>query len=129
MLERQAMSRLKKAPAVLRTPAAAVPRTAAADGAAAAGDDSPIDDLSLPDSDAIVHRPDGWYWLGEDGRQEFGPYASSDEALADLHAAGEEAIEPAESLLEAEQEIGIADWLDPDTGEPAEGTNTRIEDH
>jgi hypothetical protein len=29
--------------------------------------------------------------------------------------------EPGESLEEAEGEIGIADWIDPDTGQPAEG--------
>ena len=32
-----------------------------------------------------------------------------------------ENLEPAESLREAEEEIGINEWLDPDTGEPAEG--------
>ena len=46
-----------------------------------------------------------------------------------MTAAGEDDIEPGESLLEAEQELGIADWLDPDTGEPAEGTHTHLEDH
>jgi len=25
--------------------------------------------------------------------------------------------------------MGLADWLDPDTGELAEGTLTRLEDH
>jgi hypothetical protein len=29
--------------------------------------------------------------------------------------------EPGETLDEAESEIGINDWIDPDTGEPAEG--------
>jgi hypothetical protein len=46
-----------------------------------------------------------------------------------MNAAIDEDIEPGETLLEAEQELGIADWLDPDTGEPAEETHTRIEDH
>lgn len=32
-----------------------------------------------------------------------------------------ESLEPAETLREAEEEIGINEWLDPDTGEPAEG--------
>lgn len=32
-----------------------------------------------------------------------------------------ESPEPAETLREAEEEIGINEWLDPDTGEPAEG--------
>ena len=35
----------------------------------------------------------------------------------------------AEALHEAEAEIGINDWIDPDTGEPAEETYTHIEDH
>lgn len=29
--------------------------------------------------------------------------------------------EPADTLPELEREIGIADWIDPQTGEPAEG--------
>jgi hypothetical protein len=28
---------------------------------------------------------------------------------------------PGETLAEAESEIGVADWIDPDSGEPAEG--------
>ena len=39
------------------------------------------------------------------------------------------ALDLGESLLEAERELGLADWVDPDTGEPAEDTHTRIEDH
>jgi hypothetical protein len=86
-------------------------------------------DLSSPDAGSLVQHPDGWYWLGADGRQQFGPYASTEEARAAMNAAIDEDIEPGETLLEAEQELGIADWLDPDTGEPAEETHTRIEDH
>jgi hypothetical protein len=32
-----------------------------------------------------------------------------------------EAPEPGESLAEAESELGINDWIDPETGEPPEG--------
>ena len=32
-----------------------------------------------------------------------------------------DAIAPAESLEEAESELGMNDWIDPETGEPAEG--------
>ena len=42
-------------------------------------------------------------------------------ALADMAEAGGDAPEPGESLREAEDEIGIADWIDPETGDPAEG--------
>lgn len=41
-------------------------------------------------------------------------------ALDDLNASAEGGLEPGESLAEAEDEIGIADWIDPDTGVPAE---------
>ncbi len=86
-------------------------------------------DLSSPDSGSLVQHPDGWYWLDAEGRQQFGPYETAEEARAELNAAIDEDIEPGETLLEAEQELGIADWVDPDTGEPAEETHTRLEDH
>jgi hypothetical protein len=35
-------------------------------------------------------------------------------------------FEEGESLAEAEAEIGIADWADPDTGEPAEGHSPHL---
>jgi len=69
----------------------------------------------------IVTRPDGYYWTAPDGRQEIGPFDSYEDALADMQAAGGEALEPGESLSEAESELGISDWIDPETGEPAEG--------
>jgi hypothetical protein len=41
----------------------------------------------------------------------------------------ESEFEPAESLAEAEDELGLAGWVDPDTGELAEDTFTHLEDH
>ena len=83
-------------------------------------------DESAGDSDdsdeRIVARPDGFHWLSADGRREFGPFDSFEDARADLLAAdGEGGSEPGGLLHAAEDEIGIADWIDPDTGEPAEG--------
>ena len=66
-------------------------------------------------------RPDGFYWQALDGRQEFGPFEHLELALADMEAIDEESLAPEETLQEAENEIGIADWIDPETGEPAEG--------
>lgn len=99
---------------------------------AAARADEPAapDDLSVPDRDALVQHPDGWYWLAPDGKNQFGPFPTAEEALADMTAtADDEGVEPGETLQEAEEELGIADWVDPDTGSLAEGTHTRIEDH
>ncbi len=70
----------------------------------------------------VLKRPGGYYWSLTDGGREFGPYDSFEEAQADMEAAADlEAPEPGESLQEAESELGISDWIDPETGEPAEG--------
>lgn len=69
----------------------------------------------------IKVRPDGYFWQAPDGKQEFGPFESLELALADMEAANEQGLAPGETLQEAEGEIGIADWIDPETGEPAEG--------
>jgi hypothetical protein len=77
---------------------------------------------AAPDALApVVQRPDGYYWVAPDGRQEFGPFGSVEQARADRDRFDEQAPEPGESLQEAEDEIGIADWIDPETGSPAEG--------
>lgn len=88
-------------------------------------------DAALDDADErrIVARPDGYYWLTDGGRIEVGPFASSEDAWANMHAGDEDAPEPGETLEEAEAEIGLADWNDPDTGEPAEAYGPRVEDH
>jgi hypothetical protein len=72
-------------------------------------------------ADPITHRPDGWYWATVDGKQEFGPFDSYEQARADMRGGDPEDLESGETLREAESEIGIADWIDPETGEPAEG--------
>ena len=76
------------------------------------------------DADRIIQRPDGFHWIAPDGRQEFGPFETLESAMADMvDAADENAPQPGEALQEAESEVGIAEWLDPQTGEPAEGTS------
>ena len=40
-----------------------------------------------------------------------------------------EELEVPESLQEAESELGISEWIDPDTGGPAEDNVPRLEDH
>ena len=85
-----------------------------------------IDDDAITEVDVgqVVLRPDGYYWQPAQG-PEVGPFATMEEALAELEALGSgEEAEPGESLQEAEDELGIADWIDPDTGEPAEGLST-----
>ena len=81
----------------------------------------------------VIERPDGFYWesLAKKGETR-GPFATLAEAEADMLsdgvAEGEDAEAP-QGLQEAESELGIAEWIDPDTGGPAEDNVPRIEDH
>lgn len=77
----------------------------------------------------VVERPDGYYvQLVAEGR-EVGPYETLVEAIEDQREAESEDYEPAETLAEAEAEIGVADWIDPDTASLAEGPGPRLEEH
>lgn len=84
-----------------------------------------------PDYDRtrVVERPDGFYWQSRDGGRESGPFVTLLDAVQDLQADEEGAQEPGETLQEAESELGIADYVDPDTGELAEEQRPRLEDH
>lgn len=73
----------------------------------------------------FVERPDGIYRI--EGGIEKGPFATLQEARDD--AAIETGFEPGETLAEAEEELGISQWIDPETGAPAEDTLPRLEDH
>lgn len=80
------------------------------------------------DRTRIIERPDGFYWQSMEDGEEFGPCATLAEAVEDMESADAN-IEVGESLQEAESEIGIADWIDPETGQPAEESVPHIEDH
>jgi hypothetical protein len=81
------------------------------------------------DTTRIVERPDGFFWLDKENGKLFGPFSSLLEAVKDMDYSPEEDYEPAESLAEAELELGLTDWVDADTGELAEDTHTHLEDH
>jgi len=78
------------------------------------------------DTTRVIERPDGFYWQASEGGEQYGPFPTLLEALEDMNVEDEEALEPGETLREAEDEIGIADWIDPATGEPAEEERPRI---
>jgi hypothetical protein len=77
----------------------------------------------------IVERPDGFYWQSRTGGKESGPFATLLEAVEDMQYNADSDFEPGESVEQAEAEIGIAEWVDPETGELAEEQTPRIEDH
>jgi hypothetical protein len=81
--------------------------------------------------DRVIERPDGFYWESKKKGESYGPFKTLAEAEADMLAGGAAAAEDleAEGLQEAESELGINEWIDPDTGGPAEDNVPRIEDH
>ena len=80
------------------------------------------------DHTRIIERPDGFYWLDSETNLEYGPFETLIAAVEDMEYKADSDYEPAESLHEAEEEIGISDWIDPDTGLPAEDSHTHLSD-
>jgi hypothetical protein len=81
-----------------------------------------------PDFDRtrLIERPDGFYWQSTAGGREYGPFPSLVAAVEDMAATDNG--NAADTLQEAEDAFGVAEWLDPDTGAPAEDSVPHIED-
>jgi hypothetical protein len=75
----------------------------------------------------IFEHPDGFYWEAEG--ELHGPFATLSEAEADQLSGGAPEASDPDALQETESELGINEWIDPDTGGPAEDSIPRIEDH
>lgn len=102
------------------------PRSRRRVGAARVIEEAPV---SRPDAQAkFLEHPDGWYWVAPDGRQQFGPFTSALEARADFERGLDGPPEEGETLQDAEAELGLADWIDPETGSLAEDAAPRIDD-
>lgn len=76
----------------------------------------PTDD----ESSRVVARPDGFYWVADDGHQEFGPFPTANDAVIALREGIETGLEPDETLEQAEAEIGFVDPKVTDEGVPEE---------
>jgi hypothetical protein len=81
------------------------------------------------DKTRIIERPDGFYWLDKESGGQYGPFATLWEAVQDMEYSAEPEVEADADLQEVEDELGISDWVDPETGELAEETFTHLEDH
>ena len=91
------------------------------------------EDMDLPLQDEtsatrVIERPDAFYWEIEATGERFGPFATLEEAVADMEGASDADLEVGETVEEAEAELGISDWIDRDTGLPAEDGVPRIDD-
>ncbi len=75
----------------------------------------------------VIERSDGFYWQSADGSEEFGPFRTYAQAVEEMEAAAVEG--PDETIEEAEAEIGVSGWIDPETGDLGESWTPRLEDH
>jgi hypothetical protein len=87
-----------------------------------------MSNIPADDASRIIERPDGFYWIDPETGVEFGPFPKASQAVADMQSANESSFESGEILQEAEAELGIANWIDPETGTPAEDSVPRLED-
>lgn len=81
------------------------------------------------DQTRVIERPDGFYWQDKLTDKLYGSFATMLEAVQDMQYRGDTGYEEGESLEDAEAEIGIADWIDPETGQPAEGSPPHLNDN
>jgi len=72
------------------------------------------------DETRIIERPDGFFWQDKVTGETYGPFTTLLDAVQDMQYNEETDYEPGETLEEAEAELGISDWIDPDTGLPGE---------
>ena len=80
------------------------------------------------DRERVIERPDGYYWQDIRSDELYGPYPTLLDAEQDMQGLIDTGYEEGESLEEAEAEIGVNGWIDPDTGEPAEDMQPHLSD-
>jgi hypothetical protein len=92
-------------------------------------DSEPIPQTS-PDYDhtRVIERPDGFYWQDKLTDKLYGPFPTLLAAVQDMQDHDGNGFGEGETLEEAESEIGMAGWIDQETGRPAEDTPTRLVD-
>lgn len=76
---------------------------------------------SIEEPGEVLERPDGYYWRSPEGPGEYGPFDTYEAAVADRDSMGDDPPDGLEALHEVERDIGMNEWIDAETGEPAEG--------
>ena len=76
----------------------------------------------------VIERAEGFYVQWKAGGRESGPFPSLIEAIDSERSPEEADGDAQDALAEAEADLGVADWIDPETHEPAEERRPRIED-
>ncbi len=87
----------------------------------------PVVEPDPAEDSRIIERSDGFYWQSADGAEEYGPFRTYAQAVEEMEAA--EVDVDGETLEEAEAEMGVSGWIDPETGDFGDSWAPRLEDH
>jgi hypothetical protein len=82
---------------------------------------SPVENEPPEGAAKVIERPDGFHWIDEEGRQEFGPFETLEAATASMEAADEAAIEQAEQVEEVERALDLDTRIDTEGTDEPEG--------
>ncbi|OGS81045.1 MAG: hypothetical protein A2Z94_04700 [Gallionellales bacterium GWA2_55_18] len=76
----------------------------------------------------VIEQPDGFYWQDKSTGEMCGPFPTLLETMQDMRDQNDTGYEESESLADAEAAIGMADWIDPETGKAAEDLQLHLGD-
>jgi hypothetical protein len=77
----------------------------------------------------IIERPDGFYWQSKETGEESGPFASLSDAVDDLEFNADLEVDAPDTLEEAEADLGVEGYIDPETGELEDPSLPRLGEH
>jgi len=77
----------------------------------------------------IFERPDGFYWRSTDTGEESGPFKTLSDAVEDLEFNADSEVDIPDTLEEAEADLGVEGYIDPETGELEDPSLPRLGEH
>lgn len=77
----------------------------------------------------IVDRPDGYYWQSTETNEESGPFRTLSEVVEDLEFNADSDFDAPDTLEEAEADLGVDGYIDPETGELEDPSLPRLGEH
>jgi hypothetical protein len=77
----------------------------------------------------IIERPDGFYWQSTETGEESGPFKTLSDAVEDMEFSGDSEFDVPDTLEEAEADLGVEGYIDPETGELEDPSLPRLDEH
>ncbi len=81
------------------------------------------------DNARIIERPDGFYWQSMETDEESGPFRTLTDAVEDLEYNVDVEFDAPDTLEEAEADLGVEGYIDPETGELEDPSLPRLDEH